>query len=48
MFGVKALDALLEPSIKPRLLKIASVDANEVAFGWDLPVESSGRFTDAW
>jgi hypothetical protein len=30
---VKALDALLKPLIERRLLEIAGVDANEVAFG---------------
>ena len=45
--GVQALDAFLKPLIERRALEVASVDANKIAFGGDLPIESSGRLVDA-
>ena len=33
--------------IEGRVLKIPGVDANEVAFGWNLSVQTGRRFTDA-
>jgi hypothetical protein len=45
--GMDALDALLKPLIEGRVLKVPSIDTNEVALGWDLSVQAGRRLSDA-